>query len=299
MKELVTAIIKKHYRSMPESITRLDTFGGCSFRADFLKPPYRADVTLYRAPKLAENDAKLITLFGKASVLKAPMVYFVGGMRGTEYLITEHIDGIRASAVDPFSLPETIREYIGASIIENLISLHEISNSGGFGGVLDGKLFPTWEEYYYEVAAQAVAKAHFLCDKGFIAERDAEVFDLSIKRFSDIFTVPVDHSSLLHGDYSVRNILLSPSKRDAVAVLNPFSCMWGDREYDLCRLDSYGGFGYGLSEIYRSRIPLSPDFDKKSRFYALYSLIGQCFDLRINPDKAEVRLLSDSLREIL
>ena len=101
--------------------------------------------------------------------------------------------------------------------------------------------------------------------------------------------MPVESACLIHGDYTTWNIMLNEELTEATALIDPFGCMWADRELELYQLENVNGKDYRLLERYRAAVPLSPNFEVKNCFYRLFTEIMHYHDASVPVKESHIR----------
>lgn len=303
MKDTISNTIFYFYHVMPEEIRHLGGgFYGQVFLVTF--PEHRQVVAkLYRFAGLAAKEAGQLSVLAAHSLLRIPRVFGVveAGQSHSAYdvLLMEYLEGVGAGDQDVSAIPDEARIRICEQIVDNLIRLHEAVHTEGFGP-LDAETFcPSWKDYYYPIARSIVKKAYALHEKGQLTENVLNIFERSIRCFDEIFACPVKKASLIHGDYNTWNILLSPDKSSAYAVIDPYGCCWADSEYDLYQLDNANGKAWGLLKRYAEKCQLSPDFPVKRAFYELYTEISHYYDSGVPVIPELVRRQAETLERAL
>ncbi len=303
MQDAISKAIFYFYHVLPEKTSHL---GGGFYGQVFLVvlPGDRSIVAkLYRFAGLAAKEAMQLNMLAAHSQLRVPRVFGVveaGQSQGAcDVLLMEYLEGINAGDQDVSAISEKDRGRICDQIVDNLLCLHNTVHPEGFGP-LDGKIFYTsWEDYYYPKAQSIVKKAYALYEKGQLTKEILDIFDRSICSFDEIFSCPVKEASLIHGDYNAWNILLARDKSHAEAMIDPYGCCWGDREYDLYQLDNANGKAWGLLKRYAEKYPLSPNFAGKRAFYELYTEISHYYDSGVPVIPELVQRQAEALKQAI
>ncbi|WP_251206725.1 phosphotransferase [Acetatifactor aquisgranensis] len=304
MQETIREAVLQCYGVPPGNVRSLGGgFYGRVFLVSLETEPFSVVLKLYLFPGLAAREAEQTRLLSEHSLLKMPRIYKVLEKEQTglpmDALFMEYIEGVNAGDFDAAELPETAREAIGESIVDNLIGYHRVVNPEGFGILSSGRYCPSWQEYYYPIARGIVEKAGRLREKGQISDQVMETFRRSIEQFRNIFHLPITRARLIHGDYNTWNVMLDRDRSRAVAVIDPFHCCWADSEFDLYQLDNANGKGYGLLERYSRKMPLSGNFQAKRRFYELYTEVSHYHDARVEVNLEAVEALAERLNDVL
>lgn len=301
MTNYIREIIRETYAVEPGRIESLGGgFYGRAFRIKLDIPPFAVVAKLYLYPGFAHKEAHQLQQLAEYATLKMPEVYKVGlakeKHRGYDYVLMESLPGENLGCMDALTMPDSRRQSIRRQVVDNLIAYHNVSNPEGFGPLAGGSLFPTWQEYYYPIACNVVQKSHCLHENGQITKEILSIVERAIAQFDDIFDVPVEKSSLIHGDYNTWNILLDG---DTCSVIDPFHCCWADSEFDLYQLDNANGQQLGLLELYRQKKGLSSNFERKKRFYELFTELNHYYDAHVDVYQDLITAQGKRLDEIL
>lgn len=304
MKDTITKVVLKHYGVRAKNVVALGGgFYGRAFLCELECEPREVVVKLYLFPGIALREAEQLEILAQHAKLKMPRVYGVFEKSETGFahdvLIMEYLVGSNAGWLDTAELSEAVRDEICEDIVDNLIAFHSASNPRGFGELSSEAYFATWQEYYYPIAESIVEKAKLLLSAGQLSDMIMSVFERSLEQFDRVFYLPIERSSLIHGDYNTWNIMLDLDKKHAFAVIDPCNCCWGDSEYDLYQLDNANGKGYGLLKRYGEKVALSDNFEAKRRFYQLYSEVCHYYDAKVNVDLDSVGKMAERLNEVL
>lgn len=302
METTIAELISLYYDTVPKHIKHLGGgFYGRAFLVEISRPPYFVVAKLFLFPNMAIKEAEQIKELSKYATLKMPETYFVSESSNSGYsydtIIMEYIEGIPAAYVDVETLKN--KAHICNSIVSNLISYHNASNPNGFGMINSKSYYHTWQEYYYPVACNIVSKAFVLLKKDQLTPDIWSVFQKAIENFDRIFYLPINRSSLIHGDYNTWNIMLSSNCSKAYAVIDPCNSCWGDSEFDLYQLDNANGKDYELLKRYADISSLSENFPQKRYFYELFSEISHYHDANVPVDINSIEVLAKNLNEFI
>lgn len=265
-------------------------FYGRVFLAELEKEPYSIIIKIHLYPNLAYKEALQLTTLAAHATVKMPEVYFVHNSDDdTPYdaLAMEYITGINAGSRE-LIINDKDKTNIATGIVDNLISYHQTINPNGFGEI-DASCFELdWRDYYKPKAEKILHKAQQTYESGSIT---AEVFSVMYKAFINydrIFYLPITCPRLIHGDYNTWNVLIDEDLRNVKAVIDPFNCCWGDSEMDLYQLNNANGKYYGLFDIYRSKFPLSENYEIKKCFYEVFTELMHFYDANIDIGKSNI-----------
>lgn len=250
-------------------------------------------VKLYLFPNLARREALQLETLARLGKARMPRVYFVSD----DALLMEYIPGENAGHVK--EIPEPSRVRVAEEIVESLVAWHSVRHPEGFGE-LDAPAFEKdFRDLYYPVAAAVRGKAQILHERGALDRQAMAVFDHSLGRFRDIFSLPIRDARLIHGDYNTWNVLLAEDLSHMRAVIDPFGCSWADPEFDLYQLDNANGKMYGLHELYRKRQTLSDNYPQKRAFYELYTELNHFYDAGVSLQKSNIPAQAGTLAKYL
>ncbi|MDR2046685.1 MAG: phosphotransferase [Clostridiales bacterium] len=228
--------------------------------------PFAVVVKLHLLSNAAEKECRQIEFLKRRAKIKMPEIYaFIQKAATQEYdaIVMEKIPGKRIDRCKV--IPKKYRAELAAQIVDNLIGWHAVTNETF--GEIGGRQFATWKEYL-RVIIDEIRLSFKACQKD-----NPEIIALynEIKTIgAELDTVVPDgiKAALIHGEYNTRNIFKSKNK--ITGIVDPLSAGFADREFALHQLDVLNGGKLGLLDLYKSKVKLSENFEKKSAFYKLF-----------------------------
>ena len=238
----------------------------------------------------------------KHALLKVPETYFM--YKADEHvpydvLVMEYIEGQNAGKVKVNEIPEQARDRIAEGIVDNLIALHRTIHPEGFGELHSTHFVQDWRMYYKQIVDEIFNKAEVLFEKGRISKDCMTIAKEAYYKFDKIFYLPITKASLIHGDYNTWNIILNNEATEAVAVIDPYNCCYGDSEFDLYQLNNANGKAFGLLEKYKKKQPVSENFELKMAFYELFTEIMHYYDSDVMPNQELVDSQAMRLKTVM
>lgn len=183
-----------------------------------------------------------------------------------DILFMEYIDGVNAGQLNITDEKERLR--FGEEVIENLLSIHAVSNPNGFGDFVTGKYSERWEDYY---KSQITSIYNDLQEKkSILSAAPKKMIDKLFNSYDRVFRTPVTQNSLIHGDYNLWNLMADPKTNRLIGMIDPLDCCYADRELELFQLENANGDRYGLMERYSENVQLSAEFELKKAYYRFW-----------------------------
>lgn len=297
MKQYIKDLVSKYYGIEPSNIDDLGGgFYGKVYLAEINEEPCKLVIKVYLKDDLAVKECRQIEMLAQCATLEMPKIYLLHHKDGEipyDAVFMSYVDGINAGIQS--SVEEHSRARIADQIVDNLIAYHSNVNEQGFGEVDGDTFFMDWRDYYRPMAACVVDKAKELS----ATKLNRDVYNTVKKAYENydaIFCIPITEACLIHGDYNMWNIMLNDDKTNAVAVIDPFNCCWGDPEFDLYQLTNVNGNDFGLLELYKSKRNLSVNFEVKNVFYQLFTEINHYYDAGVDPDNQDLLNIADKLK---
>ncbi len=304
MLDTIKQTVKMKYDIIPEKIVELGGgFYGRAYLVYLPFEPYKIVAKLYLYPHFAKKEAKQLSTLSRYALLKAPDVYGVleKDVTGCSYdvLFMEYLVGLNAGAVEVSKLEENVRKEMCESMVDNLLALHHTTHELGFGELEAEKYCDTWQEHYYPIAKTILKKSKILLEQGQLSQEVFGIMEEAVHKLDEIFYLPIETASLIHGDYNTWNILIDKEKTCVAGFLDPFGCCWADSEFDLYQLDNVNGKEFGLLQCYAKKKDLSPNFYEKRCFYELFTEINHYYDAHVRVDLKAVEKLARRLQNVL
>lgn len=234
---------------------------------------------VYKQGGCMEREAKQLDILRKYALTRVPEIVaeFPENSNGHfDILLMERLPGVNAGS---FKIRETAhREQFADEVIENLLAIHEITNTNGFGDYTTSEFSPCWEDYYHSL----IEPMHSALMNSKMNRRVADLADELYDLFPRFFDSPVRESHLIHGDYNLWNLMMNPETGHLSGMIDPFGSCFADRELELFQLENSYGEDYHLLERYANAIQLSENFEAKKYYYRFwddvkhYLNVGYC-----------------------
>lgn len=300
MTNQVEAIVQDYMGVSPSKITSLGGgFYGRVFLAEIPTEPQKIVVKLYLFHDLAPQEAKQLEVLSKYAIVPMPKVLYIhyaNENTSNDAIVMSYIQGHNVGNSGS-KIREKHRLTIANQIIDNLIAYHSAVNPNGFGHIGASSFFPEWKDFYRIKADSGAEKAKAMYKENKIDRYIFETIQKSHALFDKIFYLPIAKACLIHGDYNTWNILMDSNFENLSGAIDPFGCCWADSELDLYQLNNANGKQLGLLDLYKSKIPLSENFELKMSFYELYSEITHFHDAGVNINHSQMTATARQLRQ--
>lgn len=274
----VNTIISKHYACEKPSVKYI---GGGSFgyvyKVEIPVSPYKLIVKACRVSGMHISEANALNLLGNDTLIHIPTVYFTvdaGDEIPMDFIVEEYVNSTDCfTDFKKLFLTKRTKQKFANNIVDALAHWHSITNEK-FGSI-DNPEFDSWLDFYKPYAKDILDTALKMHTDGKINDKTIKVMQTAWKNFDYIFSEPIEHASLIHGDLNVMNVM-SDGKLNITAIIDPLECRWADKEYDLFQLRNLTGESFKLYDTYKTKYPVSKNVDLKCSFYAVYHEI-YCF----------------------
>jgi len=192
-----------------------------------------------------------------------PEVLFFGREQGYDYLMLEWLDGISAHKLpnDPNAL-ESFREHYS----DLLLALHEHNTELGFElgeNQYEPCLIKAFESWMTPVLRYVLSDCSPFSSE--LKESYSFLWDIKEQVLSPINT----HSSFVHDDCHIGNVLFNPQTFKVAAILDPCDAGFKHREFDLFHLYDVRP-DLKLVERYQEKMPLAEGFAFRRWFLSLW-----------------------------
>ena len=271
-KAYASLVLEKRLGGHVKSIRYL---GGGSFGFVYLaqinRAPYTVVMKAFRAKGLCAREALELETLGRDSLIAVPKVIFVH--EATErapidFLCMEHMPGTDCfTDFKKLLLSKKTKAKFADEVTSIIRHWHEVTNE--MFGPLNNAIYDDWFDYYRPFAENVVESARVLAERGELPRAVLDTMERAWTAFDFIFSEPVEKPGLIHGDLNVMNIL-SDSRLNPLAIIDPLESKWADPEYELFQLRNLSGNCFKLYETYKRKYPVSEACDIKTAFYALY-----------------------------
>lgn len=277
-KEFVNTVISEHYNC---KISNVKYVGGGSFGYVYITEipvaPYKLIVKACRLSGMYKCEANALRTLGDDTLIHIPTVYFTFEANDDvpmDFIVEEFIE-----ETDCFTdfrkifLSKRKKQRFANNIADALAHWHSITNDK-FGS-LDNPEYDNWLDFYKPFAGDVLNTAAKMYNEGKINHKTLNTMQVAWNNFDYIFSEPIEHASLIHGDLNVMNVM-SDGNLNITAIIDPLDCKWADKEFDLFQLRNLSGDFFNLYNTYKAKYPVSKNVDLKCTFYAVYHEV-YCF----------------------
>lgn len=276
--DFVKIIIKEHYNS---DITSIKYIGGGSFgyvyKVEISDMPYNLIVKACRVSGMHKSEAAALKVLGGDTLIHIPDVYFTFDSNDSvpvDFIVEEYVSGTDCfTDFKKLFASKQKKQIFANSIVDALAHWHSITNDK-FGD-LDNPKYNSWLDFYKPFANDILCIAVKMNKDGKINNKTINAMQIAWKNFDFIFSEPIEHASLIHGDLNVMNVM-SDGNLNITAIIDPLDCKWADKEFELFQLKNLTGDFFNLYNTYKAKYPVSKNVDLKCAFYAVYHEI-YCF----------------------
>jgi hygromycin-B 4-O-kinase len=201
-----------------------------------------------------------------------PPLLQIGRLGDLHFAISQKVPGQMLEQYSPQEVERLLPQ-----LIETLDAIHQVDVSGtqGYGvfNDLGTGMSSSWRDFLLSIDREEderdyFGKWHHLFGDSFL-ERD--LFEHIYQRMKSLLQYCPSERSLLHGNYSLRNILAQDGK--ITTVLDWLDAMYGDFVYDLATLD----FWYSWLHVSEHFQQYYQERQRAVSFYAERLLCYQCY----------------------
>lgn len=222
-------------------------------------------VKAYRVQGSQYEEAQQLNLLSANTSVKMPKVLFTYKDDETAILAMTFVDG--QNVLNPMFLLKSKRQKqkFADDVISGMLQWHSVTNDKF--GELSNPCYDTWLEYYKKEKQEPWLKGlKELSDNGKFSKKNLNLLYEATELFNNL---PEEKSSpvLIHSDLNIMNIMADPKTLKLTAFIDPCTCMWADREYDLFQFRNMWGDAYGLYETYKQKYRLSEYADFRVAYY--------------------------------
>lgn len=253
------------------SVRRLNQgYYGFVFLVEKRRPPKYVIAKVYKNEGFMSLEHKQLDLLRKYALTKVPEIYAESTKSENgafDIMFMEYICGVNGSQVKISS--ERERDILCNQVVDNLLSIHSVKNSRGFGE-LDSKCYvPSWNDYYKNIVKLRTQELH---DKAgfFFPKEILKTADIFLDGFERVFSSDKSESSLIHGDYNMWNLMVDPDTNRLIGMIDPMGCSYADSELDLFQLQNANGNDLGLLDCYIKKAGASENIHIKNGYYRFF-----------------------------
>ncbi len=219
----------------------------------------------YRMQGSQYAEAEQLQILSRNTFVKMPDVLFTYEDENTAILAMTFVEG--RNVLNPLFLLKNKQAKLAFAqdVINGMLQWHEVTNDKF--GALSNPVYDTWIDFYQtEKQVPWLQGLSELTDNGKFSKKNLQLLLEATEVFNSLpaqETKPV----LIHSDLNIMNIMAEPKTCKLTAFIDPCSCMWADREYDLFQLRNMWGDAFGLYETYKQKYNLSEYADFRVAYY--------------------------------
>lgn len=270
VKKEIKSICKETFNDLL-SVKKINQgYYGFVFFIEKSKEPKKVIAKVYKAEGLMHKEHIQLDFLRKYALTKVPQIYAESTKAENglcDIMLMEYINGINGSEIKNISKHE--KDILAEQIVDNLIAIHSVKNTDGFGELCSDNFLYSWNEYYKATIRERVNDLHKKAGFFFPNEiiRTAEIlFD----NFDKVFTKDVTDARLIHGDYNMWNLMVDPDTKRLVGMIDPMGCSWADSELDLFQLQNANGDDFGLLDCYIKKVGTDSNIHIKNGYYGFF-----------------------------
>lgn len=251
-----------------EKAEKIKFIGGGSFgrvyKADLANGDTIA-VKAYRFQGSQYAEAAQLDILSKNTDVKMPKVIFTYDDEKTAILAMTFVEG--KNVLNPRFLfkSKKQKQLFADDVVEGMLQWHGVK--GERFGSLSNPTYDSWYAYYKTVNQGPWLKSlSALAEKGRFSKKKLHLLYEATEIFNKL-PEERDEPVLIHSDLNIMNIMADPKTLKLTAFIDPCTCIWADREYDLFQLRNMWGDAYGLYKTYKQKYPLSKYADFRVAYY--------------------------------
>lgn len=222
-------------------------------------------VKAYRVQGSQYEEAQQLNLLSANTSVKMPKVLFTYEDDETAILAMTFVEG--QNVLNPMFLLKSKRQKqkFADDVISGMLQWHSVTNDKF--GELSNPCYDTWLEYYKKEKQEPWLKGlKELSDNGKFSKKNLNLLYEATELFNNL-SEEKSSPVLIHSDLNIMNIMADPKTLKLTAFIDPCTCMWADREYDLFQFRNMWGDAYGLYETYKQKYRLSEYADFRVAYY--------------------------------
>lgn len=253
---------------LDKKVTDIKFIGGGSYGRVYktvLSNEKTIAVKAYRIQGSQYDEAQQLNILSANTSVEMPKVIFIYEDEETAILAMSFVDG--QNVLNPLFLlkSKSQKQKFADDVISGMLEWHGVTNDK-FGELSNPK-YDTWLEYYKKEKQELwLAGLKELSKKGKFSKKNLKLLCEATEIFNNL---PEENSSpvLIHSDLNIMNIMADPKTLKLTAFIDPCTCMWAEREYDLFQLRNMWGDAYGLYDTYKQKYKLSEYADFRVAYY--------------------------------
>ena len=222
-------------------------------------------VKAYRIQGSQYEEAQQLNMLSANTNVKMPKVLFTYEDEETAILAMTFVEG--QNVLNPLFLlkSKSQKQKFADDVVSGMLQWHSVTNDKF--GELSNPDYDSWLEYYKKEKQEPwLAGLKKLSEKGKFSKINLKLLCEATEIFNNL---PEENSSpvLIHSDLNIMNIMADPKTLKLTAFIDPCTCMWAEREYDLFQLRNMWGDAYGLYDTYKQKYKLSEYADFRVAYY--------------------------------
>ncbi|WP_299012955.1 phosphotransferase [uncultured Photobacterium sp.] len=262
LKQIAESAYQTIFGQRPDLCNFQETFYGWVV---FVASPHGAKVVVKFSREIGRQAKEIQGLSRLSKVLACPVpeVLFFGREEGYDYIMLEWVKGESAHKLpnDPAAV-ESFRE----SYTNLLLALHEHQASEGFE-VVENEFTPCLIKAYESWMSPVLRYVQSSCSP--FSSELKDIYSTLWERKEEILSPINHHSSLVHDDCHVGNILFDQKTYQVSAIVDPCDVGYKHREFDLFHLYDVRP-DLQLVERYQESVQLAEGFDCRRWFLSLW-----------------------------
>ncbi len=267
-KHLLYVLPELVYAKLNKKITKIKFIGGGSYGKVYkcvLSDGSTVAIKAYRIQGSQYEEARQLEILSANTSVKMPKVLFTYDDEETAILAMTFIEG--KNVLNPLFLlkNKNQKQKFADEVVSGMLEWHSFTNDKF--GPLSNPCYDSWLEYYKNEKQKPWLNAlEELSEIGKFSKKKLKLLHDATQIFNSL-PEEKTNSVLIHSDLNIMNIMADTKSLKLTAFIDPCSCMWADREYDLFQLRNMWGDAYRLYETYKQKYKLSVFADFRVAYY--------------------------------
>jgi len=267
-KHLLPVFPKIVFEKLNKKADKIKFIGGGSFGRVYkavLSDGKTIAIKAYRVQGSQHEEAQQLNILSENTTVKMPEVLFTYEDAETAVLAMTFVEG--QNVLNPIFLlkSKSRKQKFADDVVSGMLQWHSITNEK-FGS-LSNPSYDSWYEYYKKEKQEPWLTAlKDLSENGKFSKKKLQLLSEATELFNKLPEEKMK-AVLIHSDLNIMNIMADSKTLKLTAFIDPCTCMWADREYDLFQLRNMWGDAYGLYEVYKQKYKLSEYADFRVAYY--------------------------------
>lgn len=267
-KHLLPVFPKIVFEKLNKKADKIKFIGGGSFGRVYkavLSDGKTIAIKAYRVQGSQHEEAQQLNILSENTTVKMPEVLFTYEDAETAVLAMTFVEG--QNVLNPIFLlkSKSRKQKFADDVVSGMLQWHSITNEK-FGS-LSNPSYDSWYEYYKKEKQEPWLTAlKDLSENGKFSKKKLQLLSEATELFNKLPEEKMK-AVLIHSDLNIMNIMADSKTLKLTAFIDPCTCMWADREYDLFQLRNMWGDAYGLYEAYKQKYKLSEYADFRVAYY--------------------------------